>query len=135
MVDAVKCLKPGGVIIFIDVTEMVTEDLNSAYPMATSSNLDGSWHQRMYFSKRIRAAEWMCTDFLCPVIQCGSAKLGNDLARALQDVAMGFWDIEGIDPADCGGIEMMAPMGHWVTCEFRCTRKPYFSRKGTIINS
>ncbi|PVF97731.1 hypothetical protein CPB86DRAFT_412610 [Serendipita vermifera] len=28
---------------------------------------------------------------------------------------MGFWDIDGCDPTKCGGIEMMVPMGHWIT--------------------
>ncbi|CAG8584183.1 14530_t:CDS:10 [Acaulospora colombiana] len=98
MIDSVKCLKPGGVIIYIDITEMIKEDLGSAYNPAVSSNLDGAWHQRMYF-----------------LIQCGSEKLGNDQKRALGDVAMGFWDIEGCDPTNCGGIEMMIPMGHWIT--------------------
>ncbi|PVF97733.1 S-adenosyl-L-methionine-dependent methyltransferase [Serendipita vermifera] len=97
MIDAVKCLKPGGVIIFIDITEMIREDFESAYTPATSSNLDGSWHQRMYF-----------------IIQYGGEALGNDQRRALDDVEMGFWDIEGCDPTHCGGIEMMVPMGHWV---------------------
>jgi hypothetical protein len=123
MIDAVKCLKPGGVIIFIDITEMITEDLNSAYPVATSSNLEGSWHQRMYFSKRTHATVRMGTDLFSLVNQYGIEKLGNGLAGALRNVAMGFWDIEGIDPANCGGIEMMVPMGHWLTCESKYALK------------
>jgi hypothetical protein len=51
MVEAIKCLKPGGFILFVDSGGMITEDRNAVYKAATSTNPEWSWHQRLLMSK------------------------------------------------------------------------------------
>ncbi|PVF97730.1 hypothetical protein CPB86DRAFT_759682 [Serendipita vermifera] len=98
LMDSIKCLKPGGVLIFIDFLLMLKEDCNAIYDPASSTNPYGSWHQRM-----------MMLSF------CGTEEIGNDLRRGHMDLDQGFWDLEGCNPNTCGAVEMAYPLGTWAT--------------------
>ncbi|CAG8740538.1 736_t:CDS:2, partial [Acaulospora colombiana] len=63
------------------------EDRNALYDPASSTNLEGSWHQRMMMSRVI----------------------GNDIKGGEMDIAQGFWDLEECDPNTCGAVEMACP--------------------------
>jgi hypothetical protein len=49
--DCIKCLKPGGLIIFVDPLHYLNEDQNTFNDPATSTNPQGSWHHRMILCK------------------------------------------------------------------------------------
>jgi hypothetical protein len=57
MKEAIKCLRPGGYILFIDHEGLTVEDGSAMYKAATSTNPEGSWYYRAFLSmaERLRA--------------------------------------------------------------------------------
>jgi 2-polyprenyl-3-methyl-5-hydroxy-6-metoxy-1,4-benzoquinol methylase len=54
MVDIEHCLKPGGMVVWMDVDfDMYSNDRFLYRPFATESNPSGSWFQRIVFGKRV----------------------------------------------------------------------------------
>ncbi|PVF97725.1 hypothetical protein CPB86DRAFT_785515 [Serendipita vermifera] len=99
MMEAIRCLKPGGLVLFLDTGGIVTEDHGTMYKAATSANPEWSWLQRMF-----------------KMVMCGSKKWNTDDTKAKRDVGEGFWDLEGCDPNKCGGLEAFVPLGDWASC-------------------
>jgi hypothetical protein len=114
MIAAIKCLKPGGFIIFLDYGGMLAEDRNALYKAATSTNPEWSWYQRMQMSE-ILAYRELSDANMPPVLTGGTKKLGNDSEQARMNVQKGFWDFEGCDPSKCGALEAFIPLGDFGT--------------------
>ncbi|PVF97732.1 S-adenosyl-L-methionine-dependent methyltransferase [Serendipita vermifera] len=98
LMESIKCLKPGGMIMFIDPLHMLKEGRTAFYDPASSTNPEGSWHQRM-----------MMLSFH------GAQMLGNDIKGGEMDLERGFWDLEECNPNTCGAVEMACPIGDWAT--------------------
>ncbi|KIM31825.1 hypothetical protein M408DRAFT_327244 [Serendipita vermifera MAFF 305830] len=96
-VEAVKCLKPGGLVIFLRAGEYVTEDRTTVTPAASSRMPDQSWYQRLW----------------C-LLECGSTQRGIPTEEYDHDYQQGFWDYDGIDTRKCGAAFITIPMGTWV---------------------
>ncbi|KIM31824.1 hypothetical protein M408DRAFT_327242 [Serendipita vermifera MAFF 305830] len=96
-IEAVRCLKPGGLIVFLRAGGNVTEDRTTMVPAASSRMPDQSWYQR----------------FWC-FAELGSTQRGIPTEEYDHDYQQGFWDHDGIDARTCGAAFITVPIGTWV---------------------
>ncbi|PVF95576.1 S-adenosyl-L-methionine-dependent methyltransferase [Serendipita vermifera] len=100
MVDVEQCLKPGGMVVWMDVDfDMYSNDRFLYRPFATESNPSGSWFQRITFEMRRQA-----------VIG------GSDLYTTAAELDAGFWKHELLDPDTCRTASLYLPLGPWAQC-------------------
>ncbi|CCA71902.1 hypothetical protein PIIN_05837 [Serendipita indica DSM 11827] len=94
------CLKPGGMMIWIDIDfQMLTEDRNVYHQPASDEHPDGSWTTRIF-------AE----------LQRGAFTVGrSDLAAAIRTIDRGLWSDDLIDPETCGAASFYIPAGPWAS--------------------
>lgn len=96
MDDAEKCLKPGGVVIFIDYdAQFCAEDQVSRQPMA-ESNENGSWLVRCSHEMRN-----------------GAPLMGSDILGMEASLDEGIWGHELVDPETVQAASMFLPIGPW----------------------
>lgn len=98
MTEIERCLKPGGLLMFIIATIPVTEERNTPYMPYMSTQTDGSWLQRAIIAQRV-----------------GIRNMGSDPYTAAQEVDTGLWKHELIEPATCGAALFTFPVGPWAT--------------------
>lgn len=95
---AIRCLKPGGLILFLKAGPEVTEDRTTLIPAASSRMPDQSWYQRF----------WAFAE-LGPTRRGASTEIYN------RDFDEGFWDYDIMDAETCGAAFITFPLGAWVT--------------------
>ncbi|KIM31828.1 hypothetical protein M408DRAFT_64024 [Serendipita vermifera MAFF 305830] len=96
--EAIKCLKPGGLIICLKIGLSVKEDRVTVMPAATSRMPEQSWYQR-FFS----------------FVELGSTQRGLPAEIYNHDYDEGFWDHDTMDAKTCGAAFITIPLGAWVT--------------------
>ncbi|KIM31827.1 hypothetical protein M408DRAFT_21035 [Serendipita vermifera MAFF 305830] len=96
--EAIKCLKPGGLIIFLRVGPIVTDDRTTLMPAASSRMPDQSWYQRFW-----------------SFVELGSTQRGLPAEIYNHDYDEGFWDHDTMDAKTCGAAFITIPLGAWVT--------------------
>lgn len=96
-----RCLKPGGLAIWIDADyDMLSRDKDIYRPPAIEGSVeDGSWVARMFFETRRIA------------VQLG----GSSLFAVTESLSRGLWDDELLDPNTCARADLFLPIGPWVT--------------------
>ncbi|KIM19449.1 hypothetical protein M408DRAFT_39424, partial [Serendipita vermifera MAFF 305830] len=98
ILEAIKCLKPGGLIICLKNGLSVKEDRVTVTPAATSRMPDQSWYQR-FFS----------------FAELGSTRRGTSAEIFIRVFDEGFWDYDTMDVQTCGAAFITVPLGAWVT--------------------
>ncbi|PVG00590.1 hypothetical protein CPB86DRAFT_180004 [Serendipita vermifera] len=99
LVEAFRCLKQGGLAIFIeDDFDLWNEDRTALQSPATEDDPNGSWLQR-----------WLQAIRHIQVNRCG-IKDSDDSPETLDK---GLWQLEGYDPDTCGVASIFAPIGAW----------------------
>ncbi|CAG7847886.1 SubName: Full=Uncharacterized protein {ECO:0000313/EMBL:CCA74809.1} [Serendipita indica DSM 11827] len=99
MKDIHACLKPGGIVLWLDVDYDVyfTEEF-SYIPSATDTNPEGSWMQRPLAEMR-RAC----------------IKFGSDVASMESMLDAGLWQDPVMDPESCKTASLFLPIGPWAS--------------------
>lgn len=112
MEEVSKCLKPGGLAVFIEGdNELIHRDMVTVVPMAMLDHeirkdssvsgrprsTSGSWLQR-YFHEISHAAQ----------IQ------GSDWSSAAEAIDEGLWRMDMYDPESCGASSAFVPIGPWL---------------------
>ncbi|KIM19471.1 hypothetical protein M408DRAFT_31192 [Serendipita vermifera MAFF 305830] len=98
ILEATKCLKPGGLVIFLRAGPNVTEGRTALMPAASSRMPDQSWYQRFW-----------------SFVELGSTQRGLPAEIYNRDYDEGFWDYETMDEKMCGAAFITLPIGAWVT--------------------
>lgn len=97
MEEAEKCLKPGGVVVFVDYDAMFcAQDQVSRQPMA-ETNENGSWLVRCSHEMRH-----------------GAPLKGSDILGMEKCLDEGVWDHELLDPETAQAGSLFLPIGPWV---------------------
>ncbi|KIM21381.1 hypothetical protein M408DRAFT_333515 [Serendipita vermifera MAFF 305830] len=100
IVDVENCLRPGGMIIWIDIDFDMYSNNRFAYRhFATEENPTGSWFQRFTYEMRRQAV-----------------KRGSDLFTLAAELDAGFWSHELLDPETCKTASLYVPLGPWAQC-------------------
>ncbi|KAG8812839.1 hypothetical protein FRB91_001165 [Serendipita sp. 411] len=98
--DIEKCLKPGGIVLWIEGDyDMLSPDRIHYQPPASDSHPDGSWFGRLTFEAR-RAA-----------VAFGR----SDLDTMMEVLSAGLWDDPLLDSETCQAADLFVPVGPWVT--------------------
>ncbi|KAG8821020.1 hypothetical protein FRC17_009945 [Serendipita sp. 399] len=111
MLEAERCLKPGGVIIVIVATYLQTEDGDGGpYPAFTQATPHGSWFQRILL-----------------VMEGGFRNQGNDMEIAEEIFREGLWDHNLLDKTTCRAALFTPPIGTWASGTFLPLQKTLLS--------
>ncbi|KAG8860268.1 hypothetical protein FRB91_004056 [Serendipita sp. 411] len=97
MLDAERCLKPGGVFVVICASHLLTED-DTPYPPFTQANPQGSWFQRIFF-----------------VMERGLKNQGNNMDISEGIFCEGLWNHKLLDRTSCRGAIFTPPIGLWAS--------------------
>ncbi|PVG04486.1 S-adenosyl-L-methionine-dependent methyltransferase [Serendipita vermifera] len=102
MHDVEACLKPGGIVIWLDVDyDIYSKDRVTYEPYGTDENPSGSWFQRSAFEMRR-----------------GAVSTGrSDLFGAAEALDAGLWTSPLIDPETCKNASLYLPIGPWAKGE------------------
>jgi hypothetical protein len=99
MEEAEKCLKPGGVVIFIDYdAQFCAEDQVSRQPMA-ESNENGSWLVRCSHGENYTSSKaFYLSNYTGIEMRNGAPLMGSDILGMEAALDEGVWGHELIDP-------------------------------------
>lgn len=98
LIEMERCLKPGGLLIIISASFLISEDRKTMYPLYTQANPQGSWFQRSAIGG-------------FP----GVKKLGVDPRLLEREIDKGLWNHELLDPSSCTAALITPPIGPWAT--------------------
>ncbi|CCA72734.1 hypothetical protein PIIN_06672 [Serendipita indica DSM 11827] len=98
LIEMERCLKPGGLLIIISASFLLSEDRKTMYPVYTKANPQGSWFQRSVMKN-------------FP----GLKKLGVDPQLFEREIDKGLWKHELLDPLSCAAALITVPIGPWPT--------------------
>lgn len=99
MADAEKCLKPGGLVLWLDIDYDLYSQTNFVYkPVASELNPSGVWLQRPIYEMRRSAV-------------LGGSDV-HEMEKALDE---GLWDSPLLDPATCKTASLYLLIGPWAT--------------------
>ncbi|KAG8835203.1 hypothetical protein FRB91_001163 [Serendipita sp. 411] len=94
-----KCLKPGGIMIWMDGDyDILSRDRNVYSIPASEYHPDGSWLTRFFYEMRRFAV--------------GVGR--SDIFTMIDTLSGGLWDDELLDPATCQAADLILPVGPWV---------------------
>ncbi|PVG04451.1 S-adenosyl-L-methionine-dependent methyltransferase [Serendipita vermifera] len=98
--DIERCLKPGGMVVWIDGDYHFSgEDPETYVPLASEVNPEGSWMARIIWEMR----------------RC-AVKVGrSDLFTMAEELQGGLWRDPLIDPETCGAGSLYLPIGPWAS--------------------
>jgi hypothetical protein len=121
MVEQVaKCLKPGGLAIFIEADlELYDQDQTTILPMATHDHerpVDSGARLSLTEAGHIRRKEWSQKSWIQRMLYevYHAAEIsGSDIEEATEIVENGFWDNPAFDSERCGTASLFLPIGPW----------------------
>ncbi|CCA71910.1 hypothetical protein PIIN_05845 [Serendipita indica DSM 11827] len=112
-----RCLKPGGIVLWMDGDyDMCTKERDVYSVPASDAHPDGSWFTRILFETS-RAT-----------LQMGV----SDLFAMSSMLSLGLWDDPLLDPETCGAGDLFMPIGPWAT-DPNPLQNQRLSHVGTLI--
>jgi hypothetical protein len=97
--DIENCLRPGGMIIWIDVDfDMYSNDQYSYRQFVTEENPSGSWFQRIAYGECLSKGLSDAHAHAWAEVRRGAANRGSDLYTVAAELDAGVWSHEMLDP-------------------------------------
>ncbi|KAG8833991.1 hypothetical protein FRC17_009717 [Serendipita sp. 399] len=95
-----KCLRPGGIMIWMDGDyDILSRDRNIYAIPASDYHPEGNWLPRFFYEMRRFA------------VSVGK----SDIFTMIDVLSAGLWDDDLLDPATCQAADLCVPVGAWVT--------------------
>ncbi|PVF94993.1 S-adenosyl-L-methionine-dependent methyltransferase [Serendipita vermifera] len=117
MEEVTRCLKPGGLAIFIEGDyELLAEDRMTVIPMAVSEEEIAEAGGRRRSSEERSSSLWTRGSWLQRFyyeVRYASQFLGSDMSAAGAAVDEGLWRMDLLDPDTCGAASLFTPVGPW----------------------
>jgi SAM-dependent methyltransferase len=123
LIDLQACLRPGGLLIVIDMMPELYDQHRNIVPMAKLSTDDdegavsqtGSWLARFLFGMHLFAITSLTSHNITEVNDA-SQHAGVDMALGNALIDIGFWDEEHLDPSTAMSGSIYLPVGSWGSC-------------------
>lgn len=115
--QAAKCLKPGGLAIFIEADfQLYDQDRTTPLPMALYEDERTLDDLRLSEAGRVRRKEWKQNSWLQRMLyemDHAAQMSGSDISAAKKAVEEGFWNNPSFDSEQCGTASLFLPVGPW----------------------
>jgi hypothetical protein len=140
LVDLQACLRPGGLLIVIDMTPELYDQHRNIVPMAKLSTDDdegavsqtGSWLARFLFGMHLFTINSLTSHNITEVNDA-SHYAGVNMARGNALIDTGFWDEEELDRSTAMSGSIYLPVGSWGSCTENKDHSQALKEAGTLV--